>query len=190
MAALRQATADSHARIEALLQLGGPFDRSHYDVVLQGFETFLGGWEPLVRGWLPEDAQDWFDEGRRVPLVRQDLHVLDLDPVPADAAVLPDLASEAAAWGSLYVLEGSALGAQLIAQGLQRRLGIGADNGGAYFNGCGRGTAARWRQYRERADAALAGDEQATAEAAAAAVRTFDALIDTFRELLDDRAAA
>jgi heme oxygenase len=187
---LRQATAGHHARIEALLGLGGPFDRAHYGRVLQGFGAFLQEWEPRIARALPASAQAWFAQGRRAHLVRQDLQALGVPALSADEAVVPSIGSAAQAWGSLYVLEGSALGGQLIAQGLRRRLGIEAHNGGAYFSGCGSGTAARWREYRQRADEALTDRPADQAQAADAAVRTFETLITTFRFLLDERAIA
>lgn len=190
LVALRQATATHHARIESLLGLGGPFGRSHYGVVLQGFDVFLDAWEPLVMRALPGDLQAWFARGRRAALIRQDLRKLGVQRLPPAFAVCPRIDSVPQAIGSLYVMEGAALGGQLIAAGLLRRLGIGPDDGAAYFQGCGSGTAARWRSYRETAEALLEGNAARQAEAAASAVQTFEALIATFQDLLHVRAAA
>lgn len=190
LVALRQATASHHARIESLLGLGGPFGRSHYAVVLQGFGAFLDTWEPRIARVLPADLQAWFALGRRSALVHRDLRHLGLERLAPDVAVCPRIDSPTQAIGSLYVMEGAALGGQLIAAGLRRRLAIDADTGGAYFNGCGKGTAVRWREYRELAGAALDGDRPAQALACAAAVQTFEALIATFHDLLHVRAAA
>jgi heme oxygenase len=190
LALLREATAGHHARIESLVGLGGPFGRPHYGVVLQGFGAFLHGWEPAVARVLPRRLLPWFSRGRRAFLVDRDLAVLGL-PVPgAGLAAVPALDDAAEALGSLYVMEGSALGGQLIAASLRHRLRIDADNGGAYFNGCGSGTAARWREYRQIVQVELDPDARGRARAADAAVRTFEALIATFEVLLDERAAA
>ena len=190
LAALRQATAGHHARIESLIGLGGPFGRHHYGRVLQGFGAFLHGWEPAVARALPRPLLPWFARGRRAFLIDRDLAVLGLPMTGPGLAVVPALADRAEALGSLYVMEGSALGGQLIAASLRHRLQIDADNGGAYFNGCGSGTAARWREYRQLAQSYLDEDARARAKAVDAAVRTFDALIATFEVLLDERAAA
>lgn len=190
LAALRQATTGHHARIESLVGLGGPFGRPHYGSVLQGFGAFLHGWEPAVARVLPRRLLPWFTRGRRAFLVDRDLAELGLPLVGPEFACVPALTDEAEALGSLYVLEGSALGGQLIAASLRHRLRIDADNGGAYFNGCGSGTAARWREYRELVQSQLDGDARARARAADAAVRTFEALIATFEVILDERAAA
>lgn len=190
LASLRRATAGHHARIESLVGLGGPFGRHHYGRVLQGFGAFLHGWEPAVARALPRPLLPWFARGRRAFLIDRDLAVLGLPTPGAGIAVVPHLADRADALGSLYVMEGSALGGQLIAASLRHRLRIDADNGGAYFNGCGSGTAARWREYRQLAQSYLDDDARARVRAVDAAVRTFDALITTFELLLDERAAA
>src|SRR4051812_37886146 len=113
-AALRDATATRHADIDALLALRRPFGRAHYVRVLQGFAAFLTAWEPCMARALPPHWQDWFAQTRRLPLVQRDLAALNVSRIPA-AIVLPPLDSVAAALGSLYVLEGSALGGQFIA---------------------------------------------------------------------------
>ncbi|WP_167772558.1 biliverdin-producing heme oxygenase [Ramlibacter henchirensis] len=190
LASLRQATAGQHARIESLVGLGGPFGRGHYGRVLQGFGAFLHGWEPAVARTLPRQLLPWFARGRRAFLIDRDLAALGLPALGPEAAVVPHLEDRADALGSLYVMEGAALGGQLIAANLRHRLRIDADNGGAYFNGCGSGTAARWREYRSLAQSQLEDDARARARAADAAVRTFEALIATFETLLDERAAA
>lgn len=190
LGALRQATATHHARIESLLGLGGPFGRSHYGIVLQGFGAFLDAWQPRVARAVPADLQQWCARGRRSALITRDLRHLGLQPLAPAVAACPRIDGIAQALGSLYVMEGAALGGQLIAAGLRRRLAIGADTGGAYFNGCGKDTAVRWREYRELAGSVLDGDRPAQALACAAAVATFEALIATFQDLLHVRAAA
>jgi hypothetical protein len=47
-----------------------------------------------------------------------------------------------------------------------------------------------WRQFRERLERELGGDEAAIARACAAAVATFDALAGAFRMVLDEPVAA
>src|SRR4051812_27463721 len=113
-AALRDATATRHEDIDALLALRRPFGRAHYVRVLQGFGAFLAAWEPCMARALPLRWKDWFAQTRRLPLVQRDLVALGASRVPA-TVVVPTLDSIPAALGSLYVLEGSALGGQFIA---------------------------------------------------------------------------
>jgi heme oxygenase len=190
VAALREATAGQHARLESLVGLGGRFGLAHYGRVLRGLGAFLHGWEPTAARALPRPLLPWFARGRRAYLVDRDLAALDLPAPDPHDAVVPRIGNAAQALGSLYVVEGTALGGQLVAANLRRRLGIDADNGGAYFNGCGRGTAERWREYQALAQSQLQDDAACRAAAADAAVRTFEALIATFEGLLAERAAA
>ena len=185
----RRATAGRHAAIEDLLDLRRPFGRAHYAQVLQGFGAFLGQWEPRMAAALPERLRPWFGEGCRLHLLRQDLAALGVQAAPSrkDTPALPTLPH---ALGSLYVMEGSALGGQFIAAHVRRHLGIEPEQGAAYFHGAGRGTAERWREARTLFARELQGDSAGLAAAAQCAQDTFDALTRTFKDVLHERAAA
>jgi heme oxygenase (biliverdin-IX-beta and delta-forming) len=185
---LRVATAAAHASTEELVALGAEFDLAHYRHVLRGFDAFLHAWEPLVARSLPPPLAAWFEPRRRAGAVRADLAALAID-VPPPARLHLVLPGTAAALGSLYVLEGSALGAQVIAPRLQRRLGLGPENGAAYFAGWGADTGKRWREFRELLDRTLGADDRARAQAAAGANATFDALQMVLRDELEPVAA-
>src|SRR3954462_10746952 len=189
-AALRDATATRNADIDALLGLRRPLGRVHYVRVLQGFDAFLAAWEPRMARALPSHWQDWFAQTRRLALVQRDLLALGAARLPA-AVALPSLDSVPAALGSLYVLEGSALGGQFIAAQARRRLGLTPGNGTAYFSGCGAATMARWREFLERLATDVDAAPDGRARAVQAAQDTFDALAGTFRQGLDtnERAA-
>ena len=191
IAALRQATADRHRSIETLLSLESALDPRRYRQVLQGFGLFLAAWEPRVRAALPRADAAWFTARSRRHLVEHDMAVLRIAAHPRDAALHGlELADAASAWGSMYVLEGSALGGQVISRQLAQDHAIGPETGGAYFHGWGGQTGAMWRQFRERLERELGGDEAAIARACAAAVATFDALAGAFRMVLDEPVAA
>lgn len=181
---LRAATAAAHASIEALVGLGGDVDLAHYGRVLRGFDAFLHSWEPLVARSLPAALANWFEPRRRASAVRRDLQALGLS-IPPPARLRLALPDTAAALGSLYVLEGSALGAQVIAPRLQRTLGLAATNGAAYFAGWGDATGARWREFRDLLEATVGPHERVRAQAAAGAVATFDALSTVLRDELE-----
>ncbi|RYY58180.1 MAG: hypothetical protein EOO24_62055 [Comamonadaceae bacterium] len=187
--ALRQATAARHGAIDSLLGLRSPFGRTHYGRVLQGFEAFLTVWEPRMARALPPHLQPWFAATARSALARRDLEALGLPTVPA-AACVPSLDAWPDALGSLYVLEGSALGGQYIAAQARRHLGLSAAHGAAYFHGCGTATVERWRGFQRLLAAELDADPVAQAQAVRGAVATFDGLIATFDSLLHERAAA
>lgn len=187
--ALRSATTHQHHDIENLLALDGAFSQSHYARVMRGFHAFLQSWEPVVAACLPDDLKPWFATRSRRAMAAADLAALGL-PAPQPAALALPLPSLAAAFGSLYVLEGSALGGQVLARRLSDRLGLDAARGAAYMNGWGRQTGPMWRDFCERLESVVGSDARARHQAQVAAVLTFDALASTFRDLLHEPARA
>lgn len=195
IAALRMATADQHRAIEALLQLAPPaggdgdgaFNSSleRYAAVLHGFDRFLSWWEPRLLAALPAALHDWFQARSRHGLLRQDLRELAArrpagmtrpEPAPPD---LP-LPGPAAAFGSMYVLEGSALGGQVIARAWRQAHGEGTWRAVRYFTGHGTETGRMWHEFRELLARELDADPAAIQSACRAAVGTFEALIACF----------
>lgn len=172
VATLRTATHDQHERVDALMDLSRLHERAHYVRVLRVLDAFLAGWEPAVFAVLPDRWQPWLRARSRRAFLRQDLQQLGVEPAPA--VRFGPLDGAAAAWGSVYVMEGSALGGQLIARTLAQA-GLDASHGAAYFHGWGGATGAMWREARQL----LASELQAPAalaQACGAARQTFDSL--------------
>jgi heme oxygenase len=184
---LRQATNRYHRALEEQLRLEGSITREHYARVLQGFHSFLSAWEPLVASALPASMRTWAAQGRTAAVVEQDLRALGVD-VPAPAVLQLNLATRAAAMGSLYVLEGSAVGAQVIGPRLSEELGLHAGNGAAFF-ASGPGAAQRWRDFRFLLEHGVVS-QTAREQACAAAVSTFTALSRTFQSFVHEPAVA
>ncbi|HEX7890050.1 MAG TPA: biliverdin-producing heme oxygenase [Ramlibacter sp.] len=184
---LRTATREHHARIDRLMDLRRMRDRRHYAEVLRVFDAFLAAWEPAVIAALPARWHGWLQARSRRPFLRADLQALGVPPGPRDAGV-PALAGAAAAWGSLYVMEGSALGGQAIARSLADA-GLRPGLGSAYFHGWGEATGAMWREFRALLDAQLAGPG-AVGDACDAACRTFDTLSNLLEISLHERTPA
>jgi len=189
MAALRQSTAQRHAAIEQLLALDAPFGLDHYGRILCGFEAFLSVWEPALARALPSQLRPWFLSRCRGELARRDLASLGLPRLPAPAPAHLFLPGLPAALGSLYVLEGSALGGQVIARQVARDHGLGPLDGAAYFNGWGARTGAMWREFQQVLQAHEPGP-QGRAQACASAQATFDGLSATFAAVLHGTIAA
>ncbi len=116
--ALRRATAARHQHLESFLRLGDPLQLGGYIDALRGFEIFLSSWEPRLRVATPARLHAWLASRSRYGFACQDLTHFNAGPRPglsdvaACASLVDDIAlnSTAAAFGSLYVLEGSALG--------------------------------------------------------------------------------
>jgi heme oxygenase (biliverdin-IX-beta and delta-forming) len=94
-----------------------------------------------------------FDSAMRLktPTLVDDLHALGLDNLAIDAlprcAELPVSDTAAACLGALYVLEGATLGGQVLRREMAQRLGLDADNGGAFLNVYGAETGRRWKDF-------------------------------------------
>ncbi|MEO6072321.1 MAG: biliverdin-producing heme oxygenase [Burkholderiales bacterium] len=92
----------------------------------------------------------------RVPSLRQDLRLLNVDPHlwrEAPTRALPTLPRFSYALGALYVLEGSTLGGQIIMAALRERLHLPVDMPGGFFAGRGEETGPLWHQFRAVLDA-------------------------------------
>jgi len=169
---LREATAPAHRRLEAALDLSAANLRRDRLIALLGrFHGFHAGWEPALRRVVPASIAG---PRLKLSLLQDDLRRLGLDettlralPVCADTAVL--CASEAAAAGSLYVLEGSTLGGQILQRSLRTHDWYPAE-GLRYWNPYGAHTGQRWHETVSYLEArpARQGDETVNA-----AVSTF-----------------
>lgn len=185
LAALRRATRAHHARIDSLMDLRRMQDLRHYTRVLRAFDAFLLAWEPAAAAALGARWQPWLRARSRHPFLRQDLRHLGV-PVAEPARMAP-LLGPAAAWGSVYVMEGSALGGQFITRSLAQG-GLHPGRGAAYFHGWGDATGAMWREAREVLASQLAAPP-ALAQACQAARATFNTLSGLLEGSRHERAA-
>ena len=168
---LRSDTRGAHLALEEALDLmRQPLRRDRFVQVLQGFLAFHRAWQPRVAALIGDP--DLLAPRSKAALIRQDLQALD---VPEDARPEPRfdlgfLATPSAAWGSLYVLEGSTLGGLVITKAL-RGAAWAPEGGLAYFNPYGRRTGEMWAGFRAALQAAAPDLELAT-EGARATFRT------------------
>lgn len=189
---LRRATDGRHRALEALATLRLPLQLDRFVQSLQGFEVFLAVWEPLVMRALPIRFHEWLALRSRYALARSDLAHLNRGPIAdvdlrercAELVRHIDLVSVAAVLGSMYVLEGSRLGGQVIARAARELFDIGAQNA-TYFSGSGSATAREWREFLALLDAEVTSDAESHAAASNSAQQTFDALIAIFTALRD-----
>ncbi|MEJ5988814.1 biliverdin-producing heme oxygenase [Ramlibacter sp. PS3R-8] len=171
LAALRAATRDHHLRLDRLMDLRLLGDAARYATVLQAFDGFLSAWESTVAAGLPAARQPWLQARSRRHFVARDLQVLGIAASTLPVQLTP-IATGAAAWGSLYVMEGSALGGRVIARALAAQ-GLRPDTGAAYFHGWGESTGPMWREFRQLLEQELA-TPAAVSLACAGACATFD----------------
>lgn len=182
--ALRAATRAHHDRLDRLLDLRRLGDRRRYGRVLQGMDGFLADWEAHVATALPAAWHGWLHRRSRRHFLRQDLRALGIAST-APHGPMPGLGSAAAAWGSVYVIEGSALGGQVITRTLADA-GLTPERGAAYFHGWGADTGRMWHDARRLLEGQLA-DPASLAQACEGACATFDALAHHFERVLHER---
>jgi heme oxygenase len=155
--ALRAGTRASHERVDAVF---GGFDLGNE----ADYRRFL---RAHARAFLPVEAaleaagigrlvDDW-PQRRRSALIVADLTALG-EPVPATTPMT--ITGDAAAWGALYVLEGSRLGGAMLA----RRIGDGLPRG---YLGAAQSPGA-WRKLLELLASSLYADDLIEAAVASA----------------------
>lgn len=144
MARLRSETADAHARVDALVDLED-LSRARYVALLRGFRRS----QAAVEDALAVHAQTLgaFDydviERSKIQRLNDDLSALGEDVAKTNDRL--ELADAGAAFGAVYVVEGSTLGAKIIARHAES-LGISPAHGGNFLHGYGERTGTMWKR--------------------------------------------
>ena len=154
MARLREETRPQHERLERELGLGARAPaRARVLELLFRFHGFFTGWEPAVQVQLRDEA--FLTPRMKLPMLRRDLASLGLSPREIERIpVCPDPASfscAAGAMGSLYVVEGSTLGGQIINRRLAGASWLPAE-GLTYFRSYGPAVGEMWRAFRDKVE--------------------------------------
>lgn len=172
-AVLRAATRDLHDAAERTPVMkalfSGRLDAQRYRGLLYALHDYFCGWEHAHAASLATAEAHGWAWGSRAALLALDL--ADAMAVPALVAPVsvPPPASAAHGWGALYVIEGSTLGARLLAAKL--RAAFPGSTALRYFS-LGDGEPQRWRQFERVLEHALA-DPASHAGAIAGARATF-----------------
>ncbi|MFK2903769.1 biliverdin-producing heme oxygenase [Dyella ginsengisoli] len=172
---LREATRHEHAAAERtpVMQalLHGRLDAATYTRLLLGQYTMYRAWEAERAAWLHGElaAAGWRYASRSERLAR-DLadwgRSPEDEPSPLPAAPISQvIGNPSASWGELYVIEGSALGGQILARLLEQRFPGHAHHFFRIGQEAGRGT---WRTFQSMLDSQLSNPMQQQAAIAAA----------------------
>ncbi len=148
--ALRQGTADLHESLETALPLGGDLSLDQYRAVLTGFYGYWSAWEERARSLAPAPFAGLLAERARAALLASDLRALGtpaVGPASSIAPYVPALDTTAGLLGSMYVLEGSRLGGQVLVRNLAVRLALTPEHGLSFFYGFGPETGAHWKAF-------------------------------------------
>lgn len=173
---LREATREEHAQAESIIRLPQSVD----DLVhqLEHFYGYLHPWEHCVAITLLKHTPGLWAGRARVACL--DLDLLALGHAPDHIAHLPhcrnlpNLSTLARCLGSMYVMEGSRLGGQIISAHIERRIGLANGLGYSFFRGWGSETMPRWRAFKAGLEESMPRDELPDA---------IDAARETFRTL-------
>ncbi|MGE7992247.1 biliverdin-producing heme oxygenase [Pseudomonas sp. NPDC089554] len=181
--ALREGTQASHKALEQRLPFfHARFDLSGYRELMQAYYGFHAPLEVLLASH-QESARN------KTPALTRDLHALALSAAQIDTlplcAALPAVADEASALGVMYVLEGSTLGGQVLKRAMAERLGLDANNGGAFLDVYAAATGSNWRRFLERLGTAPATSQASAVEAAVATFERFEQWLDSRGVLLE-----
>jgi heme oxygenase len=179
---LREDTADLHAAVERRVEVtDGRLTAGRYVATLAAFHGFHAPWEAGVRAaagpaglGLPA-VLDLMSSRWRTASLAADLAHFGVDP--ADVPSCPDVPSVdglAHLLGSMYVMEGSTLGGQVVARHVERTLGLSGGVGYSYFRGHGDQVGPRWRAFAARLVELAAGARED--DVVAGARHTFAAL--------------
>ena len=175
---LRESTRADHLRLEGVLNLLDPeLTRERYGLVLVGFHAFYSSLEAQLRRHHRATPLTLnFDLPCRAPLLMADLTSLGISPVGQIDPSLPEIRTLSEFAGRLYVVEGAALGGQVLARHLADKWALDRDSGTAFFSGSGPlETGRRWAQvltWLERVARSVANSHDMAASASA----TFRAL--------------
>lgn len=167
---LREETSAAHSRLDETLglidRLSAPGQRGR---LLAGYHLLHREAEAKIASFLGEMADLDFAARRRSPLIAEDLGILGHRAFPGSTNRL-DIFTRAAAFGALYVLEGSSLGGRVILKELKFR---GASLAGlGFLDPYGSHAGPRWRSFLAVLEREVRSSEQKF-EAVRGALNTF-----------------
>ena len=150
---LRDATAPLHKQLDqqpllaALLGKEQPL--AHYQQLLGTYYSLYHQLESSIKAYTAQQPIDFDYQTRyKADFLRQDLAYWQITPEPFSCQVtLPDISSLGQLLGVLYVLEGSSLGANFIAQHLQQSYGYSHSSGCRFFSAYGEQTQSHWQSF-------------------------------------------
>lgn len=154
---LRNETAEKHAKIESVYShlISPELSLEKYLCTLRQLHQFHKTIEDffiLSSSRRMASAVDFYcSERLKLIHIESDLRFFG-ESIPQEVLCLdvPNDNFEARAWGMIYVLEGSTLGAQVICRSLESCLGISKGKGADFFYGYGQETGKRWTQFLAR----------------------------------------
>lgn len=155
LAQLKTRTAHQHQATEDTVDLmRDDYTLDDYRNLLVRFYSFYKPFEAKMHASMAKNPIALnHSERLNTPKIIADLQALGLSDEEISAIEptdkLPALDSKERIFGSLYVIEGSTLGGQVISRHLKQKFDLDEKNGAAFFSGYGKDTGKMWNGYRE-----------------------------------------
>lgn len=144
---LKETTRRQHEEVEASMEvMNRMFSIEDYKALIRRFRKFYKGIESRLPIEVLKAAGFDYTERLKMPLLEADSIALGIED-PEEFEQLPDVSSAARAFGSLYVIEGSTLGGQVISRHLRKHLGITPANGGSFLVSYGTQVGPMWKEF-------------------------------------------
>ncbi len=122
-----------------------------YIKLIRLFFTFYETWESGIDRFMNNHSLDFdYTARRKTDWLKQDMKYfkqVPIDPIPENTTNQCEINSIGQLIGSLYVIEGSTLGGQLISRQLFQNKQLSYDSGARFFYGYGEMTDGRWREF-------------------------------------------
>lgn len=189
---LRDATHAEHVRLNLHPLLSGitraDYPLVTYQQVLVAYYHFYRELEACIDRALEARVTAFsYDNRRKLLWLASDLRYFDIDPDaaawrPAIVSTCPELLDEGQLLGTLYTIEGSSLGGQVIVRHVAAHLGLTPNTGARFFYGYGEQTMPLWGQFEAFINAALTheGACRIAQDAAKATFFRMEAVLDDY----------
>jgi heme oxygenase len=147
---LKRETSDAHQAVERAMTLMSPgLQREEYVESLLTMHGIVLAWETAATLQAPQWLKEDLASRSRLVLIEQDLDFFEVRNLGLGSVTLPDITDEVALLGTMYVMEGSALGGQIIARNVEERLSLTDGCGSAFFRGHTSRTGHLWKGFCE-----------------------------------------
>jgi Heme oxygenase len=147
---LRQETEADHRAVEdAVPLMHKGLDKAQYVQCLQKIYGVVAAWEERAAEIGPEWLQLTLLARQRKPLLERDLAWFGVTEKENGRPMLPEMNNLPSLLGTMYVMEGSTLGGQIIARHVETALHLSEGHGNSYFRGHGSQTGPLWKEFCE-----------------------------------------
>lgn len=160
---LKEQTKESHQDLERVLipQIKSIKTKEDYLDLLGLFYSYFGALEEKIRIVIDARSLPDYPQRRKTSSIAADIAALG-GKVPdfVSEEQLPEIRDHAEALAALYVIEGSALGGQIISRMISQSLKGKADAALTFYKGYGEQTMDMWNSFKEAINQQIISEDQ------------------------------